>query len=263
MAETILTSPGNFQPTNSCLSACCFLLKCIHRGQVLPTQFESLLHQHHCNRIILRFGLRQWPIIVTDHRFAQGWDVFCEHNIVKRHDTLLLQHSGNLIFDVIHFCELQKQVLLPWTVPLPDLLHMNAIASRDDIHMAAGQQQVVSSLRPNFCQDLSDSVCFYQIFNSATPNSLKIPRYIDHFINGIKTPMLLINTGHRSAQIGVKHKRLHQNWRDFVLQHQLQHNETLVFVLESENIFTVLIFDDTGVEKNFPWYHTFNVYSDA
>ena len=102
----------------------------LHFFKVLPAQFELLLHQHHCNRIILRFGLRQWPITVTDHRFAQGWDVFCEQNIVKRHDTLLLRHSGNLIFDVIHFCELQKQVLLPWTVPLLDLLHMNAIASR-------------------------------------------------------------------------------------------------------------------------------------
>ena len=103
----------------------------LHFLKVLPAQFESLFHQHHSNRITLRFGLRQWPITVTDHAFAQGWDAFCEHNIVKRHDTLLLRHSGNLIFDVIHFCELQKQVLLPWTVPLPDLLHMNAVASRD------------------------------------------------------------------------------------------------------------------------------------
>ena len=75
--------------------------------------------------------------------------------------------------------------------------------------------------------------------------------------------MLLINTGNKSTQIGVKHERLHQNWRDFILEHQLQHNETLVFVPESENIFTALIFDDTGVEKVFPWYHTFNIYSHA
>ncbi|XP_027163414.1 uncharacterized protein LOC113783621 isoform X2 [Coffea eugenioides] len=251
MAETMSVSPTNFHPTNSSLPACCFLLKCIHRGQ------------HHCNRIILRVGLRQWTITVTDHSFEEGWDAFCEHNIVKRHDTLLLRHSGNLIFDVIHFCELQKQVLLPWTVPLPDLLHMNVVASRDDIHTPTRQQQVASSLRPNFCQDLSDSICFYQIFNSATPNSLKIPRFIDHFINGSKTPKLLINTGNKSTQIGVKHERLHQNWRGFILEHQLQHNETLVFVPESENIFTALIFDDTGVEKIFPWYHTFNIYSHA
>ncbi|XP_071920249.1 uncharacterized protein [Coffea arabica] len=195
MAETMSVSPTNFPLTNSCLPACCFLLKCIHRGQVLLGQFELLLHQHHCNRIVLRFGLRQWIIIVTDHAFQEGWDAFCKHNIIKRHDTLLLRHSGNLIFDVIYFCELQKQVLLPWTVPLPDLLHMNVIVSQDDIHTPTTQRQVASSLRPNFCQDLSDSICFYQIFNSATPNSLKIPRFIDHFINGTKTPMLLINTG--------------------------------------------------------------------
>ncbi|CDP15594.1 unnamed protein product [Coffea canephora] len=49
---------------------------------------------------------------------------------------------------------------------------MNVVASRDDIHAPTRQQQVASSLRPNFCQDLSDSVCFYQTFNSTTPSSL-------------------------------------------------------------------------------------------
>ena len=75
--------------------------------------------------------------------------------------------------------------------------------------------------------------------------------------------MLLINTRHKSTQIGVKHKQLQRNWRDFVIKHHLQHNKTFVFVPESKTIFTVLIFDHTGVEKIFPWYHTFNVNSDT
>ncbi|XP_071910339.1 uncharacterized protein [Coffea arabica] len=110
----------------------------------------------------------------------------------------------------------------------------------------------------------TNSFCCYSVLRSLTSSyKQKIPRFIDHFINGTKTPMLLLNTGNKSARIGVKHKCLHKNWRDFILGHQLQHNETLVFVPESENIFTVLIFDDTGVEKIFPWYHAFNICSDA
>ncbi|XP_071940337.1 uncharacterized protein [Coffea arabica] len=258
MSEISCTTAPDLHLTYDNLTACCFLLKCIHRGQIFPSQFELLLAQHQSSRIILRIGLQQWPIMVTNHSFGEGWDYFCEHNSIKRHDTLLLRHAGSLIFDVIHFSELQTQVYMRWTAPLPNLLQTSNFTLQ-----GTRQQHVASSMQPDLCQNLSDSMCFYQIFHSATPNSLQIPRFVDHFINHERTPTLLIKTGYRSTQIGVKCERLRRNWRTFVLEHQLQHNETLVFIPESETVFTVLIFDDTGVEKIFPWYHTFNIYSDV
>ena len=90
--------------------------------QIFPSQFELLLAQHRSSTISLRIGLQQWPIMVTDHSFGDGWDVFCEHNSIKRHDMLLLRHAGSLIFDIIHFSELQIQAYMRWTAPLPNLL---------------------------------------------------------------------------------------------------------------------------------------------
>ncbi|XP_027084851.1 uncharacterized protein [Coffea arabica] len=258
MSETSCTTAPDLHLAYNNLAACCFLLKCIHRGQIFPSQFELLLAQPRSSTIILRIGLQQWPIMVTNHSFGDGWDDFCEHNSIKRHDTILLRHAGGLMFDVIHFSELQTQVYMPWTAPLPNLLQTSYSTLQD-----TRQHHVASSMHPDLCQNLSESVCFYQNFHSATPNTLQIPRFVDHFINRERTPTLLIKTGHRTTQIGVKHGRLQRNWRTFILDHQLQHNEVLVFIPESETVFTVLIFDDTGVEKIFPWYHTFNGYSDA
>ena len=39
--------------------------------------------------------------------------------------------------------------------------------------------------------------------------------------------------------------------------------KSIVFIPKSKTIFTVLIFDDNGVEKIFSWYYTFHVYSDG
>ena len=111
----------------------------------------------------------------------------------------MLRHTGGLIFDVLHFCELQQQVYLPWTVPLPSLFQNIAyhqqgecispvnlystlhcyyflliiyLMSLDDTSSLISQHRVTSSLKPDFCQCMADSHCFYQIFNASTPNKL-------------------------------------------------------------------------------------------
>ena len=76
-----------------------------HVNQRFPSQYELLLAQPRPSKIFLRIGLQQWPIMVTNHSFGDGWDAFCEHNSIKRHDMLLLRHIGSLIFDIIHFSD--------------------------------------------------------------------------------------------------------------------------------------------------------------
>nr|XP_027070712.1 uncharacterized protein LOC113695764 [Coffea arabica] len=162
---------------------------------------------------------------------------------------LLLRHGGYLIFDIIHFCELKKQVYLRWTVSLPDLFHQQS--SIDPAFLSLHRQTVSSSLSPNFYQDLSNSICFYQPFDSAYPNSLKLPRFVHHFLNAERTPTIVLKTGHNITEVGIKANRLKRNWRKFVLDHHLQHNDTLVFIPESQANFAVLIFDSNGVERFF------------
>ena len=76
--------------------------------QILPAQFKVLLTQHQHNTIILKHGTYKWPVVVGDRSFQEGWDEYYQENIANKHDMLLLRHAGNLIFDVIHFSELQK-----------------------------------------------------------------------------------------------------------------------------------------------------------
>ena len=64
----------------------------------------------------------KWSVVFGDRSFEEGWDEYCHENITNKHDMLLLRHIGHLIFDVIHFSELQKQIYLSWRVPLPNLL---------------------------------------------------------------------------------------------------------------------------------------------
>ena len=64
--------------------------------------------------------------MVGQRSFQEGWDEYYHENITNKHDILLLRHTGNLVFDVIHFSELQRQVYLSWTVPLPNLLQARA-----------------------------------------------------------------------------------------------------------------------------------------
>ncbi|CDP12637.1 unnamed protein product [Coffea canephora] len=50
----------------------------------------------------------KWSVVFGDRSFEKGWDEYCHENITNKHDMLLLRHIGHLIFDVIHFSELQK-----------------------------------------------------------------------------------------------------------------------------------------------------------
>ncbi|CDP16552.1 unnamed protein product [Coffea canephora] len=80
----------------------------------------------------------------------------------------------------------------------------------------------------------------------------KIPRFVDYFLNEQKTPFIALKTGDNITEIGMKGKRLKKNWKAFILQHQLQHNDVLIFIPESMTVFPVLIFDSKGDEKIFP-----------
>ena len=64
----------------------------------------------------------KWSVVFGDRSFEKGWDEYCHENVTNKHDMLLLRHIGHLIFDVIHFSELQKQIYLSWRVSLPNLL---------------------------------------------------------------------------------------------------------------------------------------------
>ncbi|XP_027174408.1 uncharacterized protein LOC113774025 [Coffea eugenioides] len=189
-------------------------------------------------------------------KLGAGWDEYCEQNITNEHHMLLLRHIGNLFFDVINFCELQQEVNLSWTVPLTNL-HLRQDSRADPpIH----EEIVTSSLQPHFSKDSSTSVCFYQSFHSADPYTLKIPRFVDYFLNEQKTTFIALRTGDNITEIGMKGKRLKKNWKAFILQHQLQHNDVLIFIPESKTVFTVLIFDSNGDEKIFPWYPVFHIH---
>ena len=94
--------------------------------QPLPVEFQILLSQHDDTTITFRHGLQRWTISVRNSCFEEGWIEYCHQNMTKEHDMLLLRHAGDLIFDIIHFCELKKQVYLRWTVSLPNLLHQQS-----------------------------------------------------------------------------------------------------------------------------------------
>mgnify|MGYP004721869477 CR=1 FL=1 len=70
--------------------------------------------------------MQKWPLTIANGCFEEGWDDYCHDNIINTHDMLMVRHAGNLIFDVIHFSELQQQVYLSWTVPLPNIFENNA-----------------------------------------------------------------------------------------------------------------------------------------
>ena len=150
------------------------------------------------------------------------------------------------------------------------------------------KEVVSTSLKADCVQDISDSVCFYQAFSAADPyklvihisfynsspthlhidifllsllNDQEIPPFINYFINGQKTPSLILKTGTQSLEVGIQGTHIKKNWSTFVLKHNLNHNDILVFIPESETVFCVIIFDPYGVEKIFPWYHTYSVYS--
>ena len=88
------------------ISICLALFAQIRKLQVLPSQFQSLLNQHQANIVVLRYGMRSWPVTVNNGWFEDGWDEYCRDNIVETHDMLMLRHTGRLIFVVLHFCEL-------------------------------------------------------------------------------------------------------------------------------------------------------------
>ena len=71
--------------------------------------------------------MQSWPITINNGSFEDGWDEYWHENFVKTYDMLMVRHAGDLIFNVLHFCELQQQVYLPWMVPLLNLLQNTTI----------------------------------------------------------------------------------------------------------------------------------------
>ncbi|XP_071919042.1 uncharacterized protein [Coffea arabica] len=122
-------------------------------------------------------------------------------------------------------------------------------------------QHVCSSIKPNIAQDEADSIAFYQVYNKKNRDKFKIPKFLEHIVDSNKTPVVTLRTGYKAFQVGMQGRQFTSYWEIFVKTHELELGDTLVFIPESINSFTVQIYKPNGVEKLFPWYHKYYVYS--
>nr|XP_027102684.1 uncharacterized protein LOC113723902 isoform X2 [Coffea arabica] len=102
---------------------------------------------------------------------------------------------------------------------------------------------------------------FTQVYNEDNRHKFKIPKLVSVFINETTTPVITLRAGYRLLQVNINGRAFTGNWSSFVLQHDLQLNEKLVFIPETVNSFTVQVYKTDGTEKIFPWYHNYYVHS--
>ncbi|CDP20588.1 unnamed protein product [Coffea canephora] len=168
---------------------------------------------------------------------------------------------GNLKFDLMLFTELKMNTKFPWTVPLSDILKLHVPGSNDKKAKYILYQHVCSSIKPNIAQDEADSIAFYQVYNKKNRDKFKIPKFLEHIVDSNKTPVVTLRTGYKAFQVGMQGRQFTSYWEIFVKTHELELGDTLVFIPESINSFTVQIYKPNGVEKLLSWYHKYYVYS--
>ena len=95
------------------------------------------------------------------------------------------------------------------------------------------------------------------------PEQQKAPKFVSFFIHGDKAPLITLRTGNKTITLGMRRRQFTTNWNTFCFEHQLQFGDALVFIPETKSCYTVLIFDKRGVEKLFPLYNKFCIFSDA
>ena len=71
--------------------------------------------------------MRNWLFHLANNLYEDASTEYLDSNLIKEHHVLFLRHAGNLVFDVIHFCEFQKQVYLSRTTPLPSILQQQGL----------------------------------------------------------------------------------------------------------------------------------------
>nr|XP_027122890.1 uncharacterized protein LOC113739762 isoform X1 [Coffea arabica] len=150
---------------------------------------------------------------------------------------------------------------LPWSHPLPSLLDTSehVIAKKQRMQC----QRVASAMKPDFVQDIADALSFYEIFTQENQHNFSVPKFVSFFIHSDKTPLVTLRTGNKTITVGMRRRQFTTNWNTFTFEHQLQFGDALVFIPKTKSCYTVLIFDKRGVEKLFPWYNKFCIFSDA
>lgn len=255
------SSPSALGPLDD-VTPCCYFLRCSNRVNDLPGEFSDLLKLHNKSSITVTQGSKSWKLEVDQATFGKGWTQFISDNQVTRRSQMLLRHNGNLSFDLILFTELQISAYFPWTVPLSDVLKQRLLqSSADKKAKYILHQHACSSIKPDIVHNLSDSIAFYHIYNEENKNHLKLPKSVACFLNGNKTPIVTLRTGYQAFQVRIDADQFTTYWQRFVCAHQLDVGESLVFIPEDINSFTVQIYRPDGIEKLFPWYHKYYVLS--
>ncbi|KAI8539754.1 hypothetical protein RHMOL_Rhmol09G0207500 [Rhododendron molle] len=80
------------------------------------------LHQHFpANRsgtwILLKHGLKAWPIEIVDHEFRKGWDVFHRAHMLQADHKLILACERKWIFHTVIFDERGWELVFDWSGP--------------------------------------------------------------------------------------------------------------------------------------------------
>lgn len=141
-----------------------------------------------------------------------------------------------------------------WTDPLPYILHLQSCA---DFETSSGQrltpQQVSSLMKPDFIQNLTGNLCLYQVVIKQSKNRFRVSRLVAYIVWWCHTFNCL--------------KECKQQWPLQWVGSSLQYlydwaststwRNILFFVPEIGSTYAVLIFDQYGIEKQFPWYNRF------
>lgn len=114
-------------------------------------------------------------------------------------------------------------------------------------------------MNPFLKHDWSTFNCFYQFYLSKYKYKLDLPEFANLRLNEDSTPTITLTNGHKYYHVGMTSRCFDQNWNRFVIDHDLNNGQILLFIPQSKTPFAVLVFDRKGIEKLFPWQFAFSI----
>lgn len=81
----------------------------------------------------------------------------------------------------------------------------------------------------------------------------KIPNSFLRYLNGEKLEQCILRRGGGEWTVTITNQSLANGWANFASDNGLVVGDVLVFRHEGEMQFEILVFDQTGCEKDYPW----------
>lgn len=69
-------------------------------------------------QITIHHGIRAWQIVIKKQCFADGWNIFCQQNLIRKDNIILFRIQEPYTFDAIPFGESQSHTLMRCTSAL-------------------------------------------------------------------------------------------------------------------------------------------------